>query len=121
MTRRDFLYWLQGYFEMADLDEPILRLSQKQFECVANHAHLVYAHEGLKYGMPMTHPGECTDVFRWISYFSPSDGLTERATHELRRLVGRAFQHCIDPTAGGPATQKELNAIHGNDEETMRC
>ncbi len=42
MTSRDFCFWLQGYFELA---EPCAGLSQKQREVIAAHLALVFKHE----------------------------------------------------------------------------
>lgn len=120
MTRRDFIYWLQGYFELSDLTCPLVKLTPSQFECVCNHAALVYRTEGVPYGEALPNPGRDTEVFDWLTYFYPLTGISERATHELRRRLGAAFKHVIDPLAG-PAMQKDLNDIHGNDEEVMRC
>ena len=48
MTSRDFCYWLQGYFEMADVDynqKPKLELNPSQVEMLRNHLKMVFAHE----------------------------------------------------------------------------
>ena len=126
MTRQNFLYWLQGYFELCEAaGHHVLRLDQKTFQCVTNHAHLVYAAEGLEYGAALPRPGADTLVFDWLVAFSPNDGgLNERSTAVLRRLLNAAFKHVIDPAAGGPDMQEKLNAIHGSgghDGEVMRC
>lgn len=41
MTSRDFVYWLQGLFELA---EP-LTLNKKQTEAIKNHLSMVFVHE----------------------------------------------------------------------------
>lgn len=42
MTARDFCYWLQGYFELAD---PHGGLTQEQADLIATHLALVFKHE----------------------------------------------------------------------------
>lgn len=42
MTSRDFCYWLQGFFEIAD---PKQGLSQEQLEMIKRHLNMVFIHE----------------------------------------------------------------------------
>ena len=42
MNSIDFCYWLQGYFELQEGDEP---LTAKQIEVLKNHLSLVFKHE----------------------------------------------------------------------------
>lgn len=41
MSSRDFVYWLQGYFELCDS----AKLSEKQGELIKKHLNLVFEHE----------------------------------------------------------------------------
>lgn len=41
MTSRDFVYWLQGYFEISN---PHV-IEQKEIEVIKNHLNLVFKHE----------------------------------------------------------------------------
>lgn len=41
MTSRDFAYWLQGVFELAD----IKKLDERQTELIKRHLHMVFIHE----------------------------------------------------------------------------
>lgn len=59
MTSRDFVYWLQGYFEIAQPKE----VTSEQLEQIKKHLALVFVHE-------------------------------------------------IDPAAGPPEHQAQLNALH---------
>ena len=43
MTSRDFCYWLQGYFEVANDHKE--GLTKKQAEQIRNHLALVFKHE----------------------------------------------------------------------------
>lgn len=65
MTAENFVYWLQGWFELND----------------ANGA-------------------------------SPVDKLGTDQVVMIRRHLALVFVHDIDPKAGGPEKQKELNKIH---------
>ena len=42
MTSKDFAYWLQGFFELADPNTP---LTEKQVQTIKNHLKLVFLHE----------------------------------------------------------------------------
>lgn len=41
MQSRDFVYWLQGFFEVSEAKE----LSQKQVDIIKNHLNLVFVHD----------------------------------------------------------------------------
>ena len=41
MTSRDFVYWLQGFFELSD-DRTI---TEHQIDCIKKHLSLVFVHE----------------------------------------------------------------------------
>jgi hypothetical protein len=45
MTSRDFCYWLQGYFEIANAHALTDALSVKQVEMIKRHLALVFKHE----------------------------------------------------------------------------
>lgn len=46
MTGRDFVYWLQGFFELNDLDPNNGdTLGPKQVECIKKHLNMVFIHE----------------------------------------------------------------------------
>lgn len=42
MTSRDFVYWLNGFFELSKTNEP---LSPEQIQTIKNHLKLVFLHE----------------------------------------------------------------------------
>jgi hypothetical protein len=42
MQSRDFCFWLQGFFELADKQQ---ELTQEQTQIVKNHLDMVFAHE----------------------------------------------------------------------------
>lgn len=41
MTSRDFVFWLQGFFEITEPKE----INEKQTEMIKNHLNLVFYHE----------------------------------------------------------------------------
>jgi hypothetical protein len=41
MTSRDFVYWLQGYFEISGTK----KISEQQAEMIQRHLQLVFKHE----------------------------------------------------------------------------
>ncbi len=46
MTSRDFVYWLQGYLEIASADKATgVTLTSDQLVCVQQHLALVFTHE----------------------------------------------------------------------------
>lgn len=46
MTSRDFVYWLQGYFEIMDPNgSTAFPLGPVQTECIRKHLQLVFKHE----------------------------------------------------------------------------
>lgn len=54
MTSRDFCYWLQGFFELQDIAEPLVGaivssnhapLGPRQVDCIRRHLALVFKHE----------------------------------------------------------------------------
>lgn len=46
MTARDFVFWLQGYFEVdAELGDGDPELTPKQVACIKRHLALVFAHD----------------------------------------------------------------------------
>lgn len=41
MTSRDFCYWLQGYFEVAEPKE----IKENELQMIKNHLNMVFKHE----------------------------------------------------------------------------
>lgn len=41
MTSRDFVYWLQGFFELSESAQ----LTEKQTELIKNHLSMVFLHD----------------------------------------------------------------------------
>lgn len=47
MTSRDFCYWLQGFFEITELNKnpEKITLTKEQIEAIRNHLNMVFRHE----------------------------------------------------------------------------
>ena len=45
MKSRDFVYWLQGFFEIQALESEEVTLSKAQVECIQKHLNMVFHHE----------------------------------------------------------------------------
>lgn len=45
MTSRDFCFWLQGYFEVANADNLGVSMTDNQVQTIKNHLALVFKHE----------------------------------------------------------------------------
>lgn len=45
MTARDFAFWLQGFFELQQVDEKKLSISDSQAAMIQRHLNLVFVHE----------------------------------------------------------------------------
>lgn len=67
MTSRDFVYWLQGYFEILDPNgTTTFPLGPVQTECIRKHLALVFKHEiappkqGNTYMAPPNHNDQYT-------------------------------------------------------------
>ncbi len=105
MTSRDFLYWLNGFFELTDLEG--IALDQRKIQIITNHLNLVY-----KYEKKPTLP-----FVIWLKGFLVVSGQTVTSvdqTDRIRLELAANFLHEIDPTFGGSEMQDQLNVIHTN-------
>lgn len=100
MKSRDFCYWLQGFFELSEIDS----LSVEQVSIVARHLAMVVVHEGDR-RMSFCH---------WLDgvlSMHEKSRLDEKATALVRSKLNEVFLHVIDP--GFPASQqKKLSEAH---------
>ena len=69
MTSRDFCYWLQGYFEVANPEQ----MSQKELEMVKKHLNLVFKHEIDPSMGDENHQKELNKIHNRQHSFSPSE------------------------------------------------
>lgn len=69
------------------------------------------------------------DFCYWLQGFFEIEGsptpqpMSARQTQIIQNHLAPVFRHDIDPKAGGPEVQKELNAIHSgfNKDTVLRC
>jgi hypothetical protein len=120
MTPQDFMYWLQGFFELTNNDDLPKGIGGAgvftpwQVECVLKHSALVAANH--KRGDAMLKIDTVLEMMR-DKVVDPKVG-----TEKVRAIVAHAFEHVIDPKAGGPEEQARLNRIHGAPSGvTYRC
>lgn len=107
MKSRDFVYWLQGVFEIGDLKT----LNEDQVKIVNAHLDLVFAHEKKPE----------LDFVHWLKGFMV--GKTEllaRGVEVLRAEINSVFEHVIDPSFGGKEEQAKLDEIHNRTRPVIR-
>lgn len=98
MTSRDFVYWLQGFFEVSESNI----LTDKQVTIIQAHLDMV-----LKY--------ERDPKFVFINWFKGYFFERTITSHEvgiIRTELNSVFEHEIDPTFGDKKMQDELGNIH---------
>ena len=92
MTERDLAYWLQGYFELREEQQP---LTAKQQAVILKHIDLVHEE---------THASALTTHIA---------ALVQRGqTNAVRAILDAHFEHVIDPQSKGE--QSHLNTLSGH-------
>lgn len=69
MTSRDFCYWLQGYFEVANPKE----ITTEQLEMIKRHLNLVFKHEIDPSMGPKEHQDELNKLHNPPDYVSKNE------------------------------------------------
>lgn len=105
MTSRDFVFWLQGKFEIDG--KTLFFMNSEQVEMVKRHLELVFAHE----------PNADMPFCRWLRDVFIIAGTTqagwdEHALELIRKRLNAVFEHIIDPSMGDAEHQAKLNSIH---------
>lgn len=113
MTNRDFLYWVQGYFELTAPDHC---LSSKQSVCILKHLEMVKQFEKLD---------DCNAFIEGllIGWAMHTNTILPEQVKVIKDRVHKQFKHVIDPM-DPPAMQNQLNQIHhgtGFDNVKIRC
>lgn len=100
MTPRDFIYWLKGYFEIPELDKPIV-LSSQQVEVIRRHLSMLPAARYNRNVVCMPTYGK--DFCDWLShYLKASDTeLSESATLRIQQRLDELFVHVADEKHSG--------------------
>lgn len=115
MTPRDFCYWLQGYFELGEMDDRLIfELSFEQTQSVINHLKLVHECN------PKLDIKDKCNSFMYVlkgffeSHTAANANFTLRGEdlEFVRDTLEDIFAHVIDPTHGTPEQQAELKKIH---------
>lgn len=113
MTSRDFCYWLQGPFEVADLKS----LTVEQVEIIDKHLNMVFEYE------KEIEINFCI----WLRGFMDAQGpvigpMTTEKTQMIKDKLNFVFKHEIDPKMGDDEMQNTLNMIHNhNTDNLLRC
>jgi len=108
MTTRDFMYWLQGYFELTGYHAGgIPPFTKGNAECVRRHIKLVQSIRGGEEFIL----GRIAGLLDIIE--ADVQGSSKPVTERIAALVAEHFQHVIDPKDGDAETQAKLNEIHG--------
>ena len=93
MTSRDFVYWLQGFFELSDATE----LTANKTAAIKNHLSLVFVHE--------LDPQEAKEVVEAAS----EDGLTLENLQKVAEKIGAELQKVHD------------GSVLPSDQKILRC
>lgn len=107
MKARDFCYWLQGYFEIADSSE----LNSRQIEIISNHLKMVFIYENLE-----VHTKTLEFCF-WMQGILQAIAITKASKEpsayvpQIKAKIAEIFIHEIDPTFGAE-NQVALNLAH---------
>jgi hypothetical protein len=102
MTKQDFCYWLNGYFELRLEKGP---LKPSQVGIVRNHLNLVKKVE--RRGLS----GFCAWMEVILDLLAESnDECDEKTQNLIYKKLGETFKHEIDGTYDGD--QDDLNSIH---------
>lgn len=109
MTEQDFFYWLQGYFELADVDASI---DARMSKCIVQHIELVHGCQELTGGK--TPPPLTAEAGYRLGRVAGILQIPDEQTRTdcLREQVARVFEHVIDPEAGPAEVQEKLDAVH---------
>lgn len=81
MKSRDFVFWLQGYFELKDASECGGGLSERQAEVIKQHLHLVFQHDPEVASLSHPEPKH-------------EDGFNEMVLKTVRRMNSKGILIC---------------------------
>ncbi len=126
MKTPEFLYWLQGWFE---IEEPTI-ISTKQVLIIKKHIDLTLKYSELNKETKLK--DNLMPVIHAIKGILEMDKIDEASTSYVAYLLNNAFKHEIDPSYGDKDIQDVLNNIHKNnhysefvtgkgDNEVLRC
>lgn len=105
MKAENFLYWLQGYFELTSERDV---LDRTQVQIIDNHMILVFE----KNPEPTEVGLEFVIWLRGFLDFNRGNQLEIANVNTLREKLNKFFLHVVDPLDGGQEIQDKLNEIH---------
>jgi len=111
MKSIEFCYWLQGYFELTDADEPQipLKVTTKQIAVIKNHANLVIeTHKQSKAKTPIQ------PFIHWILGVLECMEIKNEAHYYnmIKTRLSKEFEHVIDSSYDVP-NPNLLDGVHG--------
>lgn len=106
MNARDFVYWLQGFFELCAAEgDPCSRLGVGLVECIRKHLALVEISKRASKAREF-----CVSLGAVLDMLG-LDELDGAQTEQIRKRLHDVFEHEVDPSF--PAKdQGALDAIH---------
>lgn len=112
MTEQDFIYWLQGYFELyGTLSKEPAPLPGEAQDCIRKHIQLVNN----------ATPGKQPSAFVARIYGMLEVGEGDRLSIAIQNALAEKFKHDIDPKY---PNSNQLNQIHNSGPSTnvsYRC
>ena len=110
MTKRDFLYWLQGFFEISGKDT--LTITHKQVGIIHKHVRLVEQTPGYVAGEFIDSiSSTCKLYLKW----NLQEGFSVSETLLIREKLNTLFEHVIDVQDAekyGEEVNSHLDDIH---------
>lgn len=124
MSETEFFYWLQGFFELAQIGDAgtpwFVTVNQKRAECIQRHAALV-RETGGGVGVP---PGRQFANCELLADLMADPALATEARDLLARKMGECvasqFENAIDPRAGGDEKRRTLQRTHDGSQGSGR-
>ena len=113
MTTRDFVYWLQGFFELAEPET----LGISEVKHIRQHLDMVFT-LGVSNDAPHVEGRVPMAYFvYWLrGFLEGKEALDAVQVTAFRKLLDDIFVHDIDPThSTDPEVQATLNAIHAGE------
>lgn len=108
MHAREFIYWIQGYFELGSLGaDSATRLNEEQVTAVLNHIALV---QKCDWEAPSSRAHHFVSWLIGMMGRDTSDGLSDFDIQTIRDKLNNIFYHEVDPsyTEGKPPGFAEM-------------
>jgi hypothetical protein len=120
MKSRDFCYWLQGFFELTNLNESEQQYIYAHRKCIITHLNLVIETNRLS---PESNSGTLDFVKELHDLLSNLGHLEEVDYDKIKTKLSWIFHHVVDPTFGDQNVQDSLNKIHNEEDYEIapRC